>query len=312
MTAKPLRSVLPNKPELVVHAADLTVTARALASLLKAKSPNMFEYNGAPAILVPAAGNGATMIRPLTCNEIIIEAHKLCQPVKHNDSGRQEVTLPDKVAELYLAMSGDWELRPLTGISTAPILRHDGSIRWEQGYDKHSGLFCDCDLPALSLPDRPSRDDAERALATLRRPFRTHAFADRQTVSEVMLNGEPTTVEVVGLSKSPGKDESAFLVALLTAVARPSLPLAPAVVLRAPAISGAGTGKGLLARALAMIAFGLQPHAAALGDGKEFEKGLTAELLRADPSILIDNVNRRELRSPILCTSLSERPAMLR
>src|SRR5262249_144999 len=177
MTAKPLRSALPNKPELVVHAADLTVTARALASLVKAQTPNTVERNLGPAILVAAAGR-ATMIRPLTCNEIIIEAHKLCQPVKHKDGGRQEVTLPDKVAELYLSMSGDWELRPLTGISTAPILRHDGSIRWEQGYDKHSGLFCDCDLPALSLPDRPSRDDAERALATLRRPFRTHAFAD--------------------------------------------------------------------------------------------------------------------------------------
>ena len=95
-------------------------------------------------------------------------------------------------------------------------------------------------------------------------------------------------------------------------MARPSLPLSPAAVFRAPAISGAGTGKGLLARAISVVAFGQQPHAAALGDGNEFDKGLTAELLRGDPTILIDNLNRRVLRSPVLCTALSERPAMLR
>ena len=50
---------------------------------------------------------------------------------------------------------------------------------------------------------------------------------------------------VVDISHPPGKDESAFLVALLTAVCRPSLHLAPGVLVRAAAMSGAGAGKGL-------------------------------------------------------------------
>ena len=311
MTAKPLRNVLADKPELVVHTADLTVTARALAKLLAGKCHNMFVQNGEP-VLVVADNDGAATIRPVTRDEVIIAAHQLCQPVKLKSSDRCEITLPDKVADLYLAMPEDWRLRPLAGLTSSPILHGEGSIRTEHGYDPETRCFCCCNLK-LTVPETPSRDDAERALATLRRAFRTHAFADRQSVSEVMqINGEPTTVEVVDLAKPPGKDETSLLVALLTAVARPSLPLSPAAVFRAPAISGAGTGKGLLARAISVVAFGQQPHAAALGDGNEFDKGLTAELLRGDPSILIDNLNRRTLRSPVLCTALSERPAMLR
>src|SRR5262249_27464413 len=118
-------------------------------------------------------------MRPAGVNEVIIAAHKFCQPVKPmSPSERQEVTLPDKVAEFYLAMPEEWRLRPLRGITTAPILHDDGSIRWERGYDAATGLLCACNLPALSLPDKPLREDAERALATLRRAFRTFAFAD--------------------------------------------------------------------------------------------------------------------------------------
>jgi putative DNA primase/helicase len=309
----PFATVPAGTPDLVVHGADLPATARAVANLLSAKPLNIFERDGVAVIVTPAADGGAPTIRPLTVCGIIIETHKFCQPVKPAADGRRhEVTLSNKIAELYLAMPDEWRLRPLSGVTSGPILRDDGSIRTDHGYDPETQLWC-CPNLAPAVTDAPSLEDAKRALATLRHPFRTHAFADRQSVSEVIqINGEPTTVAVVDLRKPPGKDESAFLVALLTAVVRPSLPLAPAAVFRAPAISGAGTGKGLLARAISLVAFGQQPHAAALGDGNEFDKGLAAELLRGDPSILIDNLNRRTLRSPVLCTALSEHPAMLR
>jgi hypothetical protein len=56
----------------------------------------------------------------------------------------------------------------------------------------------------------------------------TFCYADTETTND------PTAgVPVVDLSKPPGRDESAFLIALLTAVSRPSLHLAPGVLLRA-------------------------------------------------------------------------------
>jgi hypothetical protein len=55
------------------------------------------------------------------------------------------------------------------------------------------------------------------------------------------------------------------MVALLTAVCRSSLWLAPAFLITAPALSGAGSGKGLFVRAISAIAFGTQPRAFTAG-----------------------------------------------
>ena len=91
-------------------------------------------------------------------------------------------------------------------------------------------------------------------------------------------------VEVVDLDHPPGMDESAFFVGLLTAVCRPSLWLAPGFLLRAPEISGAGTGKGLLVRSICTIAFGIQPRAFTKGgDRQELDKRLASDLIEAAP-----------------------------
>jgi hypothetical protein len=76
-----LRDVLAGKPDLVVHGADLTVTARALSKWLAEKCENLLLHNGKPALVIPADDAGIPTIRPLGCNEIIIAAHKLCQPL---------------------------------------------------------------------------------------------------------------------------------------------------------------------------------------------------------------------------------------
>ena len=59
------------------------------------------------------------------------------------------------------------------------------------------------------------------------------------------------------IDQPPGLDESGFLLALLTAACRPSLWLAPGFLFTAPDVSGAGSGKGLLVRAICAIAYGI-------------------------------------------------------
>ena len=309
-----LRDVLAGKPELVVHKADLTVTARALAKLLAEKCDYLFVHGGKLVIVELGEDDAPPAMRPAGVNEIIIAAHKHCQPVHQKPNERHEVTLPDKVAELYLAMPEEWRLRPLRGITTAPILHDDGSIRWERGYDAVTSLLCACNLPALSLPDKPSLNDAKSALATLRRAFRTFAFADRKIVIEKMnADGETIDVEVVDLKQPPGRDESAHLHALLGGVARFSLPLAPGYRVVAPELSGSRVGKGKLAHAISIVAFGKKINAAALGERKEeFDKGLTDKLLSGEQSILFDNLNNQTLRSRLLCVVLGESDADLR
>src|SRR5215475_547820 len=114
----------------------------------------------------------------------------------------------------------------------------------------------------------------------------------------------------VDLSKQPSAAESAFLTALLTACCRPSLWLAPGVLIVAPEISGAGSGKGLLMRAICLIAYGPPPAAFTQGhDRQELDKRLTAVLVEAGPAVFLDNLNSTALRSDTLASVLTERPA---
>jgi hypothetical protein len=103
------------------------------------------------------------------------------------------------------------------------------------------------------------------------------------------------------------------LVGLLTAVCRPNLWLAPGFLARAPEISGAGTGKGLLVRAICAIAYGVQPRAFTKGgDRQELDKRLASDLIEAAPTVFLDNVNGSILRSDTLASVLTERPMRVR
>src|SRR5262249_38834346 len=138
-----LRTALADKPDLFVHTADLTVTARALAKLLAEKCDNLFVHDHKEVIVEPGDDDdGMARMRPAGVNEIIIAAHKYCQPVKRKSaSERVEITLPDKVAELYLADPEDWRLRPLVSFASSPMLRDDGTIHCENGYDALTGVY---------------------------------------------------------------------------------------------------------------------------------------------------------------------------
>jgi hypothetical protein len=266
---------LHSKRELIIHAGNLPATAEALRNLL-AVSGNLFDRGLPTRIIRPADGSGPSAL-PLTKHNVVMVAHRLCQPMKFNSKGELiPVTLPDRVAQMYLDMSGEWNLPPLAGVTTAPLLSADGTVRSADGYDRSTSLWC-CDIPTLKLPARPSDADAQTAFRILRQAFQTFPFGDSPRRRDSSLG-----VDVVDITEPPGRDESAFHVGLLTAAARPSLPLAPGLLVTAPALSGAGSGKGLLARASSMIAFGVQPRAFTAGsDRQELDKRLVAELIEA-------------------------------
>jgi hypothetical protein len=297
---------LRQKPELIIQTSDLPSTVEALREVL-AGSDRLFD-RGVPVRMVFHANSDLPAAIPLTKNNVVMEAHRYCRPTKVDREGDHVgVTLPDRVAHMYLDLFGEWSLRPLAGISTGPLLSRDGGIRSTEGYDEDTDLWC-WRVPELRLAVRPSRHDAELALRLIRQAFRTFPFADATRKRDPELGHE-----VVDTSTLPEQDESAFLAGLLTACCRPSLWLAPGLLLCAPSISGAGSGKGLLVRAINMIAFGIKPRAFTPGHNRdELEKRLAAELVQAQPAVFLDNANGIALRSDTLASVLTERPASVR
>lgn len=297
------------RADLFVNSADLPDTAADLAHNL-AQMPHLFDRGG-PARLAIDRNRDGSVVEALTPIGVVNEAHAVVRPwmwVNRNGGmERRGVTLSERVANLYLDHRARWGLRPLDGITSAPLLDADGSVRVAQGYDPETRLWCE-GVPAVAVPDVPSRDDAAAALLRLRWHFRTFAFADAARHPEPMV-----PVPVVDFSQAPGADESSFLCALLTAVCRPCLWLAPGLLLRAPEVSGAGTGKGLLVRAICAIAFGAKPAAMTAGSRpEEFEKRVGTALMEGGPALFIDNMNSTALKSDVLASAITERPAAVR
>jgi hypothetical protein len=292
-------------PTLVIDTGNLPAAALALRDLFAAAG--CFFDRDMPVNIVHPADGGSIRAIPLTVNNVVMEAHRLSRPTKRIGEDKQALcTLPERVARMYLDLR-EWNLPPLAGISTAPLLDGDGSIRDAAGYDAETGLWC-CRVPPLQVFDHPSRQDAVDALRVLRQAFQTFPFADAVRRRDPLLR-----VEVIDLAYPPGCDESAFLAALLTAICRASLRLAPGFLVVAPQVSGAGSGKGLLVRAITTIAFGCHPSAFTAGhDRQELDKRLVSELIEAAPAVFLDNVNGAVLRSETLASVMTERPARVR
>jgi hypothetical protein len=235
------------RPILVIDTGDLPRVAGQLRDII-AKSCQFFDRGG-PARISWQASEKVPIVVRLNIHGVVRAAHQLCRPINME---AKRVTLPERVASLYLDMSGEWHLLPLVSISTAPILAKDGTLQTVTGYQTATGVFC-CNLPELNIPITPTVAEAEAALRALRQAFRSFPFADAARSTR---NG----VEVVDLDWPMGYDESSFVCGLLTAICRQSLWLAPGLLLNAPSISGAGTGKGLLVRAIATIAYGMLPR----------------------------------------------------
>lgn len=297
------------RADLHVDEAELPAVASELAKHL-ARQPMLFDRGGPVRLAKDAQSDGMKAL-PLTVDTVTNECHEICRPFHligtPDKPERDYITLPVRAATLYLDRRDRLGLRPLDGIACAPLCHDDGTIRTTEGYDERTRLWCER-VPSVAVPETPSDADARAALLHLRVAFRTFCFADASRVADPAYK-----VPVVDVSKPPGADESAFLAGLLTAVCRPSLPLAPGLAIRAPQFSGAGTGKGLMVRAICIIAFGAHPRAMTSGhDPAELDKRIVAALIGADSALFLDNLNSTALKSDALASAITERPAYVR
>jgi putative DNA primase/helicase len=164
-----------------------------------------------------------------------------------------------------------WDFPTLEGIVCSPTLRPDGSLLANPGYDETTGLYLDCNgttFPALRA--HPTLDDARSALGRLQEVFEDFPFAER----------EPDALT--------NPSFSATLAAVLTFVCRAAIQgNTPMFGVTATA---AGSGKGLLVDAIALIGTGrVAPKMGQTTDEDEELKRLLALALAGTSLCCIDN-----------------------
>ena len=106
-----------------------------------------------------------------------------------NKEGEQYAT--DCPADLARYTLANANLLPVHSISRTPVLRSDGSVLDQPGYDPSTAIFYAPEEGFPPVPSNPSQKDARAALERLRQPFRAFPFVsevDRNAVvGEILL-----------------------------------------------------------------------------------------------------------------------------
>jgi putative DNA primase/helicase len=154
---------------------------------------------------------------------------------------------------------GRWDFLRVAGIISAPTMRLDGSILEDPGYDAETQLWHEPDVVLVMppIPDKPTREQAEKALELLKD----------------LLVGFPFVSNV---------DRSVALAAIMTAALRGALIFLPLFLIVAPV---AATGKHFIVHPVSFIIRGRPcPVMSAASGSEEWRSAWDPSSWRARPS----------------------------
>jgi hypothetical protein len=186
--------------------------------------------------------------------------------VAGTDEWKTVATRPDDDVVAAVSQRGEWRrVRPLIGIVEAPTMRPDGSIFQTPGYDPATAYLYEPNGARFpQVPDRPSQDDARRALLAVADVFRDFPFASDAACAVP-------------------------IAAVLTIIGRPAIEgNVPAFGVDAPT---RGTGKTLVSDAVGTIATGRRLSKITYpASAEELEKILAGYARQAATVFCWDNV----------------------
>lgn len=270
-------------PRVDLNRNPLFQVGQAVAGLARANDPPELFVQGGRLVRYRADEDGRPMVEALTRDELRIEAVRRIsfeRTVTRKDGGIDVkfVNPPPDLLSNVLKL-GEWEgIPPLAGVVEAPVLREDGSVVSDPGYDPASGLLLHPSdgLERFRLPDpAPSAvEDAVRLLVDeLLGDFPFASQADR--------------ANAIGL--------------LLTPLIRHVVPVVPLAIISSPI---KGSGKNLLASAATIVATGRPAEVYPCPvDDEEMRKAILAKLSTGASVVFLDEA--RELRAGALSAALT-------
>lgn len=172
----------------------------------------------------------------------------------------------------------EWPYPKLESVIATPIVRPDGSICTEPGFDHKTGIYYDGNLK-LDIPEKPTKEDAEKAAKfVLDEVYADFPFEDDAS-------------------------KAAALAGLLVLIIRPMIPgPTPMMLVNKPDV---GIGASLLMDVTSLIAFGMScSFTHWTNSDEETRKNITAMLRKGKQMICFDNIDG-QLKSSALSETLT-------
>ena len=269
------------------HKPTIRVTAGTLHRVVDAAERELasagghYQRGGIVVSVQTDPGTGDTAIKPTSANALTRALSAIATWEKF-DARRAEFVLadpPSRHVNVLFDADGYRHLPVLRGIARQPYLRDDGSLMRKAGYDAHCGMYGAFAAGEFSVPDSPTRQQAEAALIELEALLAEFSF------------GAP-------------HDRAAALGGMLTATIRAALPAAPMFHIRAPQIA---SGKSYLCCLIAAFAGPATPSAYAFPTTEEeAAKLMLAALLESPAVLMFDNLTTDLTPFKSLCSALTE------
>lgn len=258
-------------PEILVtdrHLRD--ITAEALDALYEANNPQprIFRRSGM-LVRISQDEHGRPFTEALGKSAFRGCLERSCNFAEIRSSKHEDelVPVPPPLTLVQDCLSlGDWQFPPLLGITEVPVIRPDGTVATERGYDGMTNLYY-FPSPRLSMPvvpNTPTDSDVKAAIKLALEPVWDFPFD----------------------SEASGANAVATM---FTPILRPMIdgPV-PLAIIDKPQ---PGTGASLLTEVISIIATG-RPAAmmTARKDDEEWRKAITSLLLRSQLVVTIDNI----------------------
>ena len=263
--------MIPGEMDRVVDAAEQALALRG----------QYYQYGGLIVRVVRETDTNNDIIKAISPNTLT-RALSICASWERFDARASEFVVSDPGTK-YVKVLHEAEqyvhLPLLKGLARQPYLRPDGSLMRSAGYDPLSGMYGVFDPTAFSVPEQPSRAQAEAALGQLQQLLTEFSFAKPH-------------------------DRAAALAGMLTAAIRPSLPLAPMLHIKAPQIA---SGKSYLSGLIAAFAGPTTPSAYTFpSNDEECSKLLLSALLTGPAVVIFDNLTTDLFPYKSMCSALTE------
>jgi hypothetical protein len=271
------------KPEVIASGRQLPAITQDAFEALKAANapPELFARHGSmvSAVLDEA---GRRVIQMVTENGLrgrLARSGDYFRVIK----GGKRLAIPpplEVVKDILSLAPSKWSLPILEGVIETPVIREDGTLVQEKGYDAATRLYYE-PAPGLEfpkVPDIPSEAAVRDAIALI-----------DEVIGEFPFEDEASKANAMAL--------------LLTPIVRHIVPgCIPLALIDAPQ---AGNGKSLFTEVISITATGRNaPMRVAAYQNEEWRKTLTTEFMYGSTFIVFDNL-QSVLQSPALAAAIT-------